>query len=68
MDLNNIKKVNGKYVESNEVDISVLQVELADLEDTKTGVLARMQDDISTANAQIDAIDAKITKINTLLQ
>jgi len=68
MNIDNISKINGKFVENKEINIVQLKNELKMLQDRKSMLTNVLQKHIIEVNTEIDQLDIKIEKINTLLK
>jgi len=68
MNIDNISKINGKFVENKEINIVQLENELKMLQDRKSMLTNVLQKHIIEVNTEIDQLDIKIEKINTLLK
>ena len=68
MDIYRIKKVDGRYIQEETIDIQSLELLRADCQNTMDGLLAQMQKDIEDKNREISYLQTKIDKINDLLK
>lgn len=68
IDIDKITKVDGKYIQSEEIDVKELQAELNEIEERIEGLQASLVRRVARINAQIASLEEDKIKIQDLLK